>query len=636
MLKRYSTLAALAALPLALCAQNKRYVNPQATGANDGSSWANAHTDLGAALAAAGSADTLLLREGVYVAPRTGFRFTEGAALVGGFEGREAYASQADPRAFPTVLSGDADGDDPEELAEANFISDARLGDNAEVILRVTADGGGKLVEGLAIERSYTPFSTGRGDVAGVVVTHDIAGAGSPERSEVTFRRCLLRRHAHRVGSVFETGGGYDPGDVALTRFDRCTVTDNYALAALFAMDDATVDGAQEHLVVTDSEIVGNRFVVTGNSNARVTNGDVFALFWNASANRRTDKRLAIANSTVADNRHLDDEDPVTGSRGVINADYANQATGPRDATAIQIAIVNSVFGAYDPKTLVYNPRGFDVGRSYFFNNNLAGRLVGGASPSTDFVDTVTAANETIADQLARTTTFLDAAQGGFQLLPCGDGVDVGAADLSALAGTDFDYLPAMAAAATDLTGRPRVSGSAQDRGAYEGPYDDGLLAFVGAPDNMLRVNPPLPSGRARYSLIDCGAGAFVVQDTVASMFKPTADGDYHVRVTYTGAAAGTCIWQTPCVAYETGTSSVGDALVTGVTLAPNPAGAYLTVEAPTPIREARVYDLAGRLLDAQPAAGGLVHTAALAPGTYVLVLVLADDRRAVERFVRQ
>jgi predicted outer membrane repeat protein len=88
------------------------YVDADAWGANDGSSWANAYTDLQDALADAAGGDEIWIAEGVYK-PTSGtdrtatFSLASGVEIYGGFAGNEAYQYERDWRAHPTVLSGD-------------------------------------------------------------------------------------------------------------------------------------------------------------------------------------------------------------------------------------------------------------------------------------------------------------------------------------------------------------------------------------------------------------------------------------------------------------------------------------------------------------------------------------------------
>ncbi|GAB4488828.1 MAG: hypothetical protein OHK0019_05690 [Saprospiraceae bacterium] len=97
---------------LQLAAQNRFYVNHAATGANDGSSWANAYTNLQLALQTAQAGDEIWVAEGVYFPTPTAdrsisFEPASGVQLYGGFAGTETALTQRDWQAHPTVLSGD-------------------------------------------------------------------------------------------------------------------------------------------------------------------------------------------------------------------------------------------------------------------------------------------------------------------------------------------------------------------------------------------------------------------------------------------------------------------------------------------------------------------------------------------------
>ena len=101
-------------LGCALAQSSVVYVDVDAVGANDGSSWADAYVDLQDALASAGSGQ-VWVAEGTYLPGPAGlqsstFALKSGVAVYGGFDGTETQLAQRDPDLHPVVLSGDLDG----------------------------------------------------------------------------------------------------------------------------------------------------------------------------------------------------------------------------------------------------------------------------------------------------------------------------------------------------------------------------------------------------------------------------------------------------------------------------------------------------------------------------------------------
>jgi hypothetical protein len=97
------------------------YVDADASGANDGTSWEDAFTDLQPALEAALSGDQIWVAEGTYKPSveygGTGsryqsFQMKNGVAIYGGFAGTESLLEQRDWVTHVTIFSGDLNGDD--------------------------------------------------------------------------------------------------------------------------------------------------------------------------------------------------------------------------------------------------------------------------------------------------------------------------------------------------------------------------------------------------------------------------------------------------------------------------------------------------------------------------------------------
>lgn len=113
---KYSCLLSLSLFPclfLSISAQTIRYVDKSvAGGLGNGSTWADAFTELHQALAAAQSGDEVWVASGTYK-PTGGtnrsisFLLKSGVRVYGGFTGTETATEQRDPLVHETILSGD-------------------------------------------------------------------------------------------------------------------------------------------------------------------------------------------------------------------------------------------------------------------------------------------------------------------------------------------------------------------------------------------------------------------------------------------------------------------------------------------------------------------------------------------------
>src|SRR5690606_32906799 len=111
------------------------YVNPNATGTKDGSSWSNGFLSLENALrnvqeCGAGTVQEVWVKSGIH-SPGNGDKYTfvipQGIKLLGGFAGTETLASQRDWNANQTTLEGNS------RIAYKSSILINVLGDNAAI-----------------------------------------------------------------------------------------------------------------------------------------------------------------------------------------------------------------------------------------------------------------------------------------------------------------------------------------------------------------------------------------------------------------------------------------------------------------------------------------------------------------------
>jgi len=173
-------------------------VDKDATGLNNGNTWANAYEDLQDALAAAVSGDEIWVAEGIYKPTTTNnrdiaFEIIDGVELYGGFLGTETSRSQRDWAVNVTILSG-AIGVNNDET------------DNTRHIIFVNgADVEGVLIDGFEIRKSYS-------EVFGAVYIND---------SEALLRHCSIYDNFSDGGSSAVTSSS------SATTLDNCLIRDN-------------------------------------------------------------------------------------------------------------------------------------------------------------------------------------------------------------------------------------------------------------------------------------------------------------------------------------------------------------------------------------------------------------------------
>ena len=311
------------------------------TGANDGSSWANAFQGSGGlqdALGVAVSGDDIYVKQGTYLPSQTGLRtdsirMATGVGIYGGFLGTEATVAERPPiGTAETILSGDLAGND----------GSGSLGDNSHHVVRGASAAASAILDGFTITGGNANVGGGNNDRGGGLITGGGAavtiqscrfltnrctfggGAVYISNSAPTFTDCTFENN---VGGAF--GGAFDIAQAGAVQFDRCRFLGNSAARA-GALEIFATSG----VVVSNSLFTGN--TATGGSgggaiwmgnggNTRIVNCSVIG---NSSPNQQNaGLRVQGGSPTVVSSIFYDN----AGPGGSQNA--ANQIGGTTNVT---------------------------------------------------------------------------------------------------------------------------------------------------------------------------------------------------------------------------------------------------------------------------------------------------------------
>ncbi|MEO0651543.1 MAG: integrin alpha, partial [Planctomycetota bacterium] len=253
------------------------YVDADALGPHDGTSWASAYANLAQAMTLAPAYAELWVAEGTYRPwgdasnDEASFVLRDGMALFGGFSGVELARDERDPALHPTVLSGDIGQDDGTPGGGVfenswNVVSaDESVGPTTRLEGFTLEAGNAKGISGCDVYNVFFRSCRGGG----------LYALGSP-----TVRDCIFRNNfgGHHGGAVFTLGtptfvdcrfegnnairGGGLYSDIgARPRLLNCVLRDNEALegGGLYAIGSPADGFSLENCLVT-----GNRSIQDG------------------------------------------------------------------------------------------------------------------------------------------------------------------------------------------------------------------------------------------------------------------------------------------------------------------------------------------------------------------------------------
>ncbi len=214
------------------------YVDADATGANNGSSWSHAFVFLQDGLAAASAGSAVWVAEGTYhpddgagvtSGDRTAtFQLSSGVAVHGGFAGVETALSERDPEANVTVLSGDVEDSDTrvactQDSPDCDAFGSLCSGDGLCIIADNNAENSYHVVTGSGTDASaeINGFTITGGNANGAH-PHTVGGGMFNNNGDPTVADCVFLENTAVNGG----GGMYNESNSGPT-VTGCTFSGN-------------------------------------------------------------------------------------------------------------------------------------------------------------------------------------------------------------------------------------------------------------------------------------------------------------------------------------------------------------------------------------------------------------------------
>ncbi len=203
-----------------ISSQNIIHVNKNANGANNGSNWTDAFTNLQDAITQADSSNMIWVAEGIYFPTNTNersisFVLKNGVQMYGGFEGIENNLPERDFINHPTILSGDigTTGDSTDNSYHVVY----SIGTDS------TARIDGFIIrDGYAVtDTSISNFNFGAGIELAINSSH-------PLTSPIIVNNQFINNHATQQGGAIHCMG--NSTGMAAPHIQRCTFLNNSAL----------------------------------------------------------------------------------------------------------------------------------------------------------------------------------------------------------------------------------------------------------------------------------------------------------------------------------------------------------------------------------------------------------------------
>ena len=338
------TCCLLLTAPTVVNAQEVIYVDADAVGSNDGSSWANAFADLHSVLMASESGQEIWVAEGTYGVPNyewpqleATFYLRSGVTVLGGFSGTETDRSERYPLRHTTILSGHPAGGtalsvvtvvdaDSSAILDGFTISHGNAAAGWSGHLEAKSGGGVFILNGSPILRNLVFVNNYAAVNGGAIANY----GGNPLITDCTFLNNTAGTE-HGDGGAISSRGGFLT--VVNSRFQGNAARgyDNRLSGSGEGGAISIVDGgaAIVNSLFAHNETSGIPGAPRFRANGRAQGGAIYV---------SAGSTLWVTNSTFVEN-HLREDDIVDREGGGVYVSPAFQSTPAAAAT-----IRNSIF----------------------------------------------------------------------------------------------------------------------------------------------------------------------------------------------------------------------------------------------------------------------------------------------------
>lgn len=545
--------------------QNTIYVNKDAEGANNGSSWANAYTSLQAAINASAVNDKIWVSAGTYFptqlriagnARSASFIINKNIKIYGGFNGTETQLSERNTNTNVTILSGDFSENDID--TNGNGINDFNDGENAYNVVFTQNLGTSAILDGFRITGANADGSTTYMIGTSLIQTNT-GGAIYNLNSSLTMSNLKLYNNSSDFGAgVYNTGGA--------PKLNSSELTYNFASYGAGAYNTlATV------FTINDCDFFFNRFsggtVGSVNNSVVKANNCFFAqnsgLYGGAFYNKTAS--IILFNVKISENIvnnsgggiYNVDNGVATLFNVLINNNYANNGAGIYNHTNAYSKLTNvTITGneAVDTGGGIYNnisPDGLNtrIYNSIIWDNtasqsasiyytfyaqedvHIRNSIIAGSGGSAAWNDSY---GHNQGNNFAQDPLFLNASGGNYMLQDTSVGKDSAYNQLLNLP----NGANAWTAADSDPDGYSRLQGAGVDMGAFEAGGVNGVAESQKM--NLVYNNPVQKGSILRIIVPQAGNFNVSVFDTQGKLVnKNTFNGESDLNISTNEMAAG-------------------------------------------------------------------------------------------------